>query len=326
MKIKTLFLLILCLCGCVKKELKLPDDPDELLSFAEKYMMENLEISLKASEKGLNMKKNTEKFKELKKRAEEYLTLTYSEMVTIPAGEFLMGTDITGKQTEAPAHTVYLDSYMIDVREVSVQQYAVCVSAGVCEPPESYNSEDQHKKACNWGRENRENHPVNCVNWYQADKYCRWIGKTLPTEAEWERAARGDDGRFYPGGNDFNCKDSCVSLMPCEMREETCPVDSFSHYKSPYGLINVVGNVMEWVSDWYDERYYSHSSRKNPAGPEKGLYKVLRGGSFKNSNLNELRVVNRYSLPPETKTSFTGFRCSRREISPAPVKKSVKKR
>lgn len=305
-------LLIFFCSGCkTRTRHELPEDPEKLLDLGTQAMKKNLQTALEIFRKGLKLKSNSKKFKNLEEEVVKLLNQTYNEMVTIPAGEFTMGTDLTGKEDEKPAHRVYLNSYLIDIKEVSVRQYEICVNSKVCEEPEKYDPSDKSKKKCNYGREDRKNHPVNCVNWYQADKYCRWIGKRLPSEAEWEKAARGTREYFYSWGNKFKCKYACASVMPCDWRDSTCPVDSFSDFKSTFGLLNTVGNVMEWVYDWYDPEYYKHSPKKNPMGPQKGTMKVLRGGSFINSNANELRVINRFAFPPEIKFPFSGFRCAR---------------
>ncbi len=228
------------------------------------------------------------------------------EMVYIPAGEFTMGSD-SGNKDEKPVHKVYLDSYYIDKYEVTVDKYAACVKAGFCNEPDTGGS-------CNWGKSGRERHPVNCVNWGQARAYCEWRKKRLPTEAEWEKAARGTDGREYPWGNE---KASCSYAVMndgsgggCGM-DRTWPVGSKPKGASPYGAMDMSGNVWEWVEDWYNKEYYRRSPDRNPKGPDSGKYRVLHGGSwFVNSD--SLRAANRGSgLPPAFGYSSGGFRCAR---------------
>jgi formylglycine-generating enzyme required for sulfatase activity len=229
------------------------------------------------------------------------------DMVFIPAGEFMMGCtpkDSKCDSDEKPYHKVYLDAYYIDRHEVTVAEYRKCVEAGKCTPPAIGDY-------CNWGKTGRENHPVNCVDWYQADAYCRWAGKRLPTEAEWEKAARGTDGRIYPWGNEFDCKKSCNSVSPCK-NESTCAVGSHPDDKSPYGVMDMAGNVWEWVSDWYDENSYSSSPSGNPTGPSSGELRVLRGGAWWFKFQGHLRVSSRFKLGPQSWYVDGGFRCVRR--------------
>jgi formylglycine-generating enzyme required for sulfatase activity len=234
------------------------------------------------------------------------------DMVLIPAGEFWMGcapNDEMCDDDEKPYHKVYLDAYYIDRHEVTVAEYRKCVKAGKCTPPSTEGN-------CNWGKSGRDNYPVNCVDWYQADAYCRWAGKRLPTEAEWEKAARGTDGRIYPWGDELpSCK---YAVMSDEERGWSCgkgftftwPVCSKPRGNSPYGLCDMAGNVWEWVYDRYDENYYSSSPSRNPTGPSSGQIRVLRGGSWWSFTPAPLRASDREKGSPEYRFEVLGFRCA----------------
>ena len=181
--------------------------------------------------------------------------------VFVPAGEFLMGPaedDYTAKSVEKPQHRVYLDAYWIDRTEVTKAQYQQCVAARKCRAP-----------SCVGTRV--DEHPVVCVSWQDAADYCAWAGKRLPTEAEWEKAARGTDGRKYPWGNeapDCGRLNFFFRSKPCV--ESTSAVGAFPSGASPYGALDMAGNVSEWVADWYDEKYYASSPTQNPTGPPSG--------------------------------------------------------
>jgi len=223
------------------------------------------------------------------------------EMVLIPAGEFTMGSD-EGENDEKPIHKVYLDAYYIDKYEVTNAQYKECVKAGKCKKP--YDT-------AWYDNQNYSNHPVVYVDWYMADTYCEWAGKRLPTEAEWEKAARGTDGRKYPWGN--NWCETC-----CNWEEEgkkdgyrgTAPVGSYESGKSPYGVYDLSGNVWEWVADWYSGNYYQNSPYKNPTGPSSEAIRVMRGGSWNFSYPDYFRGAVRIWLDPDSWVNLIGFRCA----------------
>jgi WD40 repeat protein/formylglycine-generating enzyme required for sulfatase activity len=213
-------------------------------------------------------------------------------MVYIPAGEFLMGDDRSGAK-----HTVYLDAYWIDRTEVTNAQYQKCVEAGACSAPRWRGGDkDQF---------NAPNQPVVCMSWQEAADFASWAGGRLPTEAEWEKAARGTDGRLYPWGNSApDC--SKANFGMCEL-EHTVAVGSYPAGASPYGVLDMAGNVWEWVSDWYDQGYYSRSSTQNPQGPDTGTYRGLRGGSYRTGDGN-LRCATRYGYDPSYWPKEYGFR------------------
>jgi formylglycine-generating enzyme required for sulfatase activity len=237
------------------------------------------------------------------------------EMVFVPAGEFLMGTKDRHNGViridwggEDPQHVVTLDSYWIDRTEVTNAQYRKCVQAGLCRPPATDTFEDA----------TYDNHPVFMVTWYDARDYCAWIGNRLPTEAEWEKAARGTDGREWPWGNEYpDC--SRVNMGPVGSGDpsctsgETAPVGTYPSGASPYGVLDMAGNVSEWVADWYDESYYQYSPKDNPIGPNAGTERVVRGGNVGwRDGIRQAGVARRhYFNPNDTPWAIIGFRCAR---------------
>jgi formylglycine-generating enzyme required for sulfatase activity len=235
-------------------------------------------------------------------------------MVLIPAGEFMMGCnasmDYQCENNENPYHRIYLDNYYINKYEVTNAEYRNCVAAGGCKEPEG---EDRYRNL-SW-----DNHPVVGVSWFYAADYCKWAGKRLPTEAEWEKAARGTDGRVYPWGyENANCNYAVICQLTsnrswnygCD-RKSTWPVGSKPNGASPYGVMDMAGNVGEWVNDWYGEDYYNNSPAQNPLGSRSGKNRVLRGGSWY-SDPYALRTSSRQlNSEPERKSEDLGFRCVR---------------
>jgi formylglycine-generating enzyme required for sulfatase activity len=230
------------------------------------------------------------------------------EMVYVPAGNFIMGND-TGEADEQPVHEVYLNAFWIDKHEVTNTQYEGCVDAYICTPPLGENS---YRHTNYYGSKTYAQYPVLRINWHQANNYCAWVGGRLPTEAEWEKAARGPDERLYPWGQEeptcqlanFGGFTGCVG--------EVKFVGGYPAGASQYGAMDMLGNVNEWVNDWYDPGYYTMSPTEDPRGPETGENKVLRGGSFLEEK-NELRLTKRYWFHPD-EIPFTdyyeiGFRC-----------------
>jgi iron(II)-dependent oxidoreductase len=235
------------------------------------------------------------------------------DLAFIPRGAFEMGADAERSveicllyrdgcraedfADEEPVHLVELDSFWIYKHEVTNENYRLCVQSGVCGLPaftDFYNHPDY------------ADHPVVYVSWFAAEAYCEWAGGRLPTEAEWEKAARGNDGRIYPWGEeDVSCQ--LANLMGCS-GEMTVSVGSYSSGASPYGVRDMAGNVAEWVADWYDPKYYDNSDDENPSGPETGEMKVIRGGSWKNPGVG-LRSTNRGGNFPEVFSTGVGFRC-----------------
>ena len=215
-----------------------------------------------------------------------------AEMVYVPAGEFLMGSeDADADSDEDPEHTVYLDAYWIYKHEVMNAQYRQCIEDGVCSGDLSGYPENDY--------------PAVYIDWYDASAYCEWAGGRLPTEAEWEKAARGTDGQTYPWGEaDPNC--SLAQYGGCSL--EIVPVGSFLAGASPYGALDMAGNVWEWVADWYDTDYYQNSPSQNPTGPASGTIRVRRGGSWV-SHVRFLRASGRSGRSPDNWNSNSGFRC-----------------
>jgi len=216
------------------------------------------------------------------------------EMVKVPAGEFTMGSN-SGSKDEKPVHRVYLDEFHMDKYEVTNEQYNQCVSAGTCSSNKKFNGFTDPRQ------------PVVGVNWSQADTYCKWAKKRLPTEAEWEKTARGTDGRTYPWGEGIDC--SKANYSKCG-HEKTKPVGLYPSGASSYGAMDMAGNVWEWCSDWYDKKYYRNSPNRNPKGPSSGSYRVLRGGGWGYAPFN-LRASLRGRYYPSVGGNYIGFRCVR---------------
>ena len=239
-------------------------------------------------------------------------------LVFVPEGLFVMGStpDSPGAdETEKPHRTVHLDAFWIDRTEVTNGMYALCVLEGGCSPPSlTYTLTRQ----AYYDDLSFAEYPVVNVTWSQATDYCNWAGRRLPTEAEWEKAARGTDGRLYPWGNDAPTCDLLrfgnpgPGLTSCE--EDTARVGSFAQGASPYGVMDLSGNVWEWTADWYAPDTYQSDSFENPLGPPSGETKVLRGGAF-NDGPATVRATNRHHTAPNNPSYFIGFRCA---LSAAP--------
>lgn len=241
-------------------------------------------------------------------------------LVYVPAGEFLMGAavdDPVALEWDKPEHLVYLDAFWIDSTEVANAMYALCVADGSCSPPAqdgSFTRSSYHTEASCGA------YPVVHVSWDQAQEYCQWAGRRLATEAEWEKAARGTDGRLYPWG-DEEPTGAMANLCGIECRAEpndpaiadgfvdTAPVGYFPADSSPYGALDMAGNVSEWVADRGDDGYYAVSPASNPTGPTTGDTRVIRGGLF-GIIPRGARVTVRSFLPPYAANEDTGFRCA----------------
>ncbi|MBI4000473.1 MAG: SUMF1/EgtB/PvdO family nonheme iron enzyme [Nitrospira defluvii] len=224
-----------------------------------------------------------------------------AEMTLIPAGEFVMGME-DGLPDARPLHRLYLSSYWIDQSGVTNGQYRRCVDGGGCLPPKVREAFDDPQLV---------QHPVTNVTWTQALAYCQWGGKRLPTEAEWEKAARGIDGRRYPWGN----SDMVIQKSRLKMSDGKAgangvdPVGMTSTATSPYGVSDMIGVVSEWVKDWYAEDFYRTSPSRDPQGPLRGTFRVLRGGSWMERPL-ELRSGYRAWDEMTYWGPTLGFRCA----------------
>jgi serine/threonine protein kinase len=225
-------------------------------------------------------------------------------MVYVPAGEFEMGSEYRDSvySDERPVHRVYLDAYWIDQTEVTNAQYAACVSAGACNLPVNTNYYNDN------GYQNR---PVVYVDWNDVQDYCQWAGRELPTEAQWEKAARSDDGRTYPWGEGIDC--NRAKYWGCTVFNSTSPVGYYGEKgASPYGAYDMAGNVFEWVADWYSSNYYTSSSsgEENPYNADDSSgHKVIRGG-FWSSGEWGVRAAARYYYSPDSTNNRIGFRCA----------------
>ncbi len=228
-------------------------------------------------------------------------TIDGAPMARVPAGEFLMGSSILNEQ---PQHSVWLDEFWVDVFEVSNGLYQQCVTAGACRPPSSTHSAHHE---CYYGDPSYASFPVNQVAWADAVQYCQWAGERLPTEAEWEKVARGTDARTFPWGNNWD--PARVNSLLNDIYDTTA-VGSYPAGASPYGAMDMAGNVWEWVADWYDEEYYEDSPAENPPGPSTGVSKIVRGGGYGVYDA-AMRTSLRRELPPETQVTYVGFRCVR---------------
>lgn len=216
-------------------------------------------------------------------------------VVHIPAGEFSMGSDHPRSDVdERPVHQVYLDAFLIDKTEVTWRQFKkFSDSRQYALPP-----------APLWGR--LDDYALSHATWEDARNYCSWVGGRLPTEAEWERAARGDDGRDFPWGPDWD-PNRCNSISGGMHRPE--PVGSYHGCVSPFGVLDMAGSHWQWVSDYYDKTYYETAPYRNPAGPPAGTGRVKRGGYWM-SHPTQLRVTRRGSSAPDWKYVAHGFRCA----------------
>jgi formylglycine-generating enzyme required for sulfatase activity len=210
-----------------------------------------------------------------------------------------MGAEHELKKPDSPRHIVYLNAFWMDKVEVTNAMYLKCLQAGMCTAPVSDNI-----YYANWIY---RDHPIVYITWDQANQYCQWAGRRLPTEAEWEKAARGTDGRKYPWGDEqptprlANYSDSLIGESVSSFRY---PLGA-----SPYGVLNMSGNVREWIMDWYDPKYYSYSPYANPNGAETGTERSLRSTSY-NEDGREIVITSRLKHDPESAGLSRGFRCA----------------
>ncbi|HMD81240.1 MAG TPA: formylglycine-generating enzyme family protein, partial [Anaerolineales bacterium] len=220
-------------------------------------------------------------------------------LVYVPAGEFTMGSD-SGEAHEKPVHMVSLDAFWIDQTEVTNAMYAKCVQDGACSQPDDTSI---------YSDSNYANHPVVYVSWNNAKAYCEWADRRLPTEAEWEKAARGENAFTYPWGNDAPNNNLLNYNIAVGDRTD---VGKYPDGASPYGALDMAGNVWEWVADWFDANYYATLGEiaRNPQGPISGQDRVVRGGSWYDGDYY-VRSALRSRNDPAYSDSGIGLRCSR---------------
>lgn len=243
-----------------------------------------------------------------------------ADLIPIPGGKFAMGSDPASDPlfwgAEAPVHQVSVAGFLIYRTEVTTAMYQKCVEKKACPKPEAKRSTS---RGSYYENPEFENYPVILVSWVGATSYCQWAGGRLPSEAEWERAARGDGGLFPWGAGKLNgdmanfCDRNCASSLREENLNDgyadTAPVGSYPAGASPYGVLDMAGNVWEWVSDYFSSGYYQVSPSENPRGPASGDRRVIRGGSWYNP-ADGIRSVARASLTAETAKDTVGFRCA----------------
>jgi len=243
-----------------------------------------------------------------------------AELAFVNEGEFLMGSnpeqDSYFYGVEGPLHHVFLYSFWIYRTEVTNAMYQECVQQGACSNLRFNNSFTRDDY---YGNSLYDNYPVVFVSWSDASTYCAWAGGRLPSEAEWEKAARGEDGRLFPWGNNpptgdqvNYCDINCLENMRDPSRDDgfgdTAPVGSYPNGSSPYGTLDMAGNVSEWTQDWFQASYYSYSPSENPQGPGSGTQRAIRGGSI-SDRVEGIRTVVRRSDVPNTRLANLGFRC-----------------
>lgn len=223
------------------------------------------------------------------------------EMVEIPEGPFTMGYN-QGDPDETPAHPVYVKTYFIDLKEVTQSEYDRFVKMTKREKPQVPVFEEDIAKLMG------PDFPVVGIGWNDAFAYCRWAGKRLPTEAEWEKAARGEGQRLYPWGKEFTYAYSNIGGHD-DGFPYLSPVGSYEMGRSPYGVYDMMGNVAEWVADTYDAHYYENSPFRDPPGPDTTEFKVIRGSTWRDSKLNA-RLTKRFSAKMWRTDATIGFRCT----------------
>ena len=229
------------------------------------------------------------------------------ELVQVPAGIFWRGASAgepIASEDEKPGHWVYLDEFWLDRTEVTNAMYALCVQAGVCQPPRERMSATRLPY---YGEPGFGDYPVIHISWDDARSYCNWVGRRLPTEAEWEKAARGTDARIYPWGNG---PPSSRLLNYDNHVGDTTPVGNYPEGASPFGALDMAGNVQEWIADRYNAEYYRFAPVQNPLGAASGEFRGLRGGSWFSSSRAVRSAFRNWNYPDRANDS-SGFRCAR---------------
>ncbi len=270
------------------------------------------------------------------KRAPDAAVDCLAGQVPIPGGTFWMGDQDLDKSK--PVHKVTLSPYCIDKTEVTVAAYRICVQAGACPPASAtvdwkgIKPEDKTKwsQFCTWGKRGYDKHPINCVDWTQANAYCEWMGGRLPTEAEWEYAARGSDGRNYPWGNQppdatrLNaCGSECASMAQQRLDASwtpmyadndgwpaTAPVGRYPKGASPFGVLDMAGNVWEWTADSFADYNSEPATNPQPSRHDDSP-RVTRGGAWLSELAARVRTADRFGLVPGYRINSLGFRCAR---------------
>jgi eukaryotic-like serine/threonine-protein kinase len=229
-----------------------------------------------------------------------------AEMIQVPAGEFRMGSDANSDPyfwgAEGPQHIVYLNEYYIYQKEVTNGMYQACVSAKACPRPAQIISATREQY---YGSPEFDDYPVIYVTWVGAVSYCKWAGANLPTEAQWEKAARGTESLMFPWGDN-----SPTATLAIFNASDTAKVGSLPEGASPYGIFDMSGNVLEWVFDRFQAGFYSASPLENPVGPADGNRRVIRGGAWHHSDVSALRTVARASMKENYTGNDIGFRCA----------------
>lgn len=238
----------------------------------------------------------------------------YKEMVTVPAGAFEMGCKATDNVYCLPGttpHKVFLDTFKIDKYPITFARYQACIDSGNCTEP-------YMGGACNYTMPWADNHPANCITYRQAEAACKFEGKRLPTEAQWAKAARGSNSNLFPWGN--SPAPSCERVVMNQKVDgklgpgcgagTTQPVGSKPKGVSPYGAHDMAGNLFEWTSDWYSESYFANSPEKNPEGPKKGDFKVLRGSAWTAKYTDGIALTVRSAYAPQGQGYVVGARCA----------------
>ncbi len=239
--------------------------------------------------------------------------------VAIAAGPYWMGRN-NGRKNERPRHLVALDAFEIDRTEVTVSDYQACVDAQKC-------GKTKKAPACTGQDKSKALHPINCVSWKQARQYCRFRKKRLPTEAEWERAARGKDERRFVWGPNWPPPTGAGNFADRMAQERnphwrvlndyadgyaaTAPVGTFAYDRTEVGAVDMGGNVMEWTQDYYRSNAYSKHAKANPRGPKRGRFRVVRGASYGQSKKASLELTRREFYREESMSVHIGFRCAR---------------